>query len=443
MHLIVVGIHQRTAPLELRERLAFDERQLAGALDALRQYAAEGLILSTCNRVEVYGVLATPVAEPLERFLAGRHGLEPPALEPYRYVHVDRAAARHLFRLAAGLDSMVLGEDQIVGQLKEAYTRAHAAGLTGSLLNRLVHCALAAGKLVRTQTGIARSHLSVVSVALDLARQTLGSLVGRRIVVVGAGRMAGLALAHLRADAPRSVTVVNRTFERARALAERYGAAARPFDGLEEALRDADVALTCTAAPEIVVRYETVARAAADRIAPLLLLDLAVPRDIDPRAATLPGVQLYDVDGMQEICAANRAARAAEVAGAETLIDVEVEQFMRWWAARRAVPAIRALRARAEAIAQAEVRRTLARFPQLSPAQRAAIEAMGNAIVNKLLHHPVTALKDPAGGVELAQAAARLFRLDGCYEEEHCRQATGTDGLATDYGTMERIERMA
>lgn len=419
--MIVVGIHQRTAPLELRERLAFDGQQLAGALDALRQHAVEGLILSTCNRVEVYGVLAAPVAEPLERFLAGHHGLEPAALEPYRYVCVDRAAVRHLFRLAAGLDSMVLGEDQIVGQIKEAYARAHAAGLTGSLLNRLVHRALAAGKLVRTQTGIARSHLSVVSVALDLARQALGSLAGRRIVVVGAGRMAGLALAHLRADAPQAVSVVNRTFERARTLAEHYGASARPFDRLEEALRDADVALTCTAAPEIVVPYETVARAVAGRTAPLLLLDLAVPRDIDPRAAALPGVQLYDVDGMQEICAANRAARASEVAGAEALVEAEVEQFMRWWAARRAVPAIRALRARAEAIVQAEVRRTLARFPELSPQQRAAIEAMGNAIANKLLHHPVIALKEPAGGVELAHAAARLFRLEG-YEEERSQR---------------------
>lgn len=426
MHLIVVGIHQRTAPLELREQLAFDGRQLVGALEALRHCAREGLILSTCNRVEVYGILATPAAAPLERFLAGRHGLEPAVLEPYRYVHADRAAVRHLFRLAAGLDSMVLGEDQIVGQIKEAYARAHAAGLTGSLLNRLVHRALAAGKLVRTQTGVARNHLSVVSVALDLARQALGSLSGRRIVVVGAGRMAGLALAHLRADAPQAVTVVNRTFERARTLAEHYGAVARPLDGLEEALRDADVALTCTAAPEIVVRYETVARALAGRTAPLLLLDLAVPRDVDPRAAVLPGVQLYDVDGMQEVCAANRAARAAEVAGAEALIDVEVEQFMRWWAARRAVPAIRALRARAESIARAEVRRTLARFPDLSPQQRAAIEAMGYAIVNKLLHHPVMALKDQAGGIELAQVVARLFRLDA-WSETSGWVRSGTD----------------
>ncbi|MER3406248.1 MAG: glutamyl-tRNA reductase [Chloroflexota bacterium] len=259
-----------------------------------------------------------------------------------------------------------------------------------------------------------------------MARQALGSLSGRRIVVVGAGRMAGLALAHLRADAPQAVTVVNRTFERARTLAEHYGAVARPLDGLEEALRDADVALTCTAAPEIVVRYETVARALAGRTAPLLLLDLAVPRDVDPRAAVLPGVQLYDVDGMQEICAANRAARAAEVAGAEALIDVEVEQFMRWWAARRAVPAIRALRARAESIARAEVRRTLARFPDLSPQQRAAIEAMGYAIVNKLLHHPVMALKDQAGGIELAQVVARLFRLDA-WSETSGWVRSGTD----------------
>jgi glutamyl-tRNA reductase len=421
VHLVVVGIHQRTAPLELRERLAFDEARLAGALTALREYATEGLILSTCNRVEVYGALDVAQAEPLERFLAGWHGMAPQELAPYRYVHVDREAVRHLFRLAAGLDSMVLGEDQIVGQIKAAYAQAHAAGLTGHLLSRLVHRALAAGKLVRTQTAIARSHLSVVSVALDLARQSLSGLAGRHVVVVGAGRMAGLALAHLRADSPRLVTVVNRTFERARMLAERYGASACPWDGMEEALRGADVALACTAAPEIVVPYEVVARAVAGRASPLLVLDLAVPRDVDPRVAALPVVQLYDVDSMQAICAANRAARAAEVADAEALIEEEVQQFMRWWASRRAVPAIRALRARAQAIVQAELRRTLARLPDLAPSQRAAIEAMGNAIVNKLLHYPIVTLKDPAAGVELARAAERLFRLDDC-EEGGCQR---------------------
>jgi glutamyl-tRNA reductase len=347
----------------------------------------------------------------LLRFLADSHHVALEELVPHLYIHTGADAVRHLFRLAAGLDSMVLGEDQIQVQLKSALAEARAAGVAGQLTTRLLESALAVGKLVRTQTGIARSHLSVVSVALDIARDALGDLASRRVLVVGAGRMAELALKHLRGAAAESIGVANRTFERAQELAAAYDAAARPFEQLEQAVAEADVVVSCTAAPYIVFSAEMVARARAGREAPLVLLDLAVPRDVDPRAADLPGVRLVGVDDMRAICEANRAARAAEVASAERLVAVEVARFMDWLAMQQVVPTIRALRERAEAIRTAELERTLARLPDLSPREQEAIGALSAAIVNKLLHQPIATLKNPDSGDRMAQVVQQLFRL--------------------------------
>lgn len=413
MQLTLIGVHQRNTPVTVRERLAFGLGELPEALLALHARVEEGFILSTCNRVEVCAVTHDGVSGEgaLMSFLATQRGMSEAAFASSLYVHQDAAAVRHLYRLAAGLDSMVLGENQIVGQLKEALAIAHAAGTIGPVLHRALHGALAAGKHVRTQTGIAAGRVSVVSVAIDLARSFPGLLAHGRILIVGAGRMAELALKHLHGEAGAAITVVNRTDARAAALAQRYGVAWRPFSELDGALAGSDMVLSCTAAPGIVISTHAVARAAAGRAAPLLLFDLAVPRDVDQEAAGIPGVQLFDVDALEPVCNANRATRAAEMQRAEALVDEAVAKFMEWWAIQQAVPTIRALRERAEAIRDAEIQRALARCPELSSQQRDTVVALSSAIINKLLHEPIVALRDPDGGCELLTAVRRLFNI--------------------------------
>jgi glutamyl-tRNA reductase len=410
--LVIIGTHQRNCPVAARERIAFSPSAIQPALQALGEYVDEGFIISTCNRVEVGGFVAddTEGTQALKHFLADRHGIPADELAPYLYSFTGVDAVRHIFRLAAGLDSMVLGEDQIQTQLKAALADAQAAGAAGQMITRLLQSALAVGKLVRTETGIARQHLSVVSVALDIAHTQLGGLAGRRVLIVGAGRMAELALKHLRGAASTS-TIINRSLERARVLGEIYGAAALPFEQLEQAIGDADVVVSCTAAPEPIISAAMVERAWAGREGELLLLDLAVPRDIDRHVTRLPGVRLWDVDGLQAICDANRAARAAEVEHAEALVEAELAKFMEWWATQDVVPTIRALRERAEAIRTAELQRTLAKLPNLAPHEQAAISALSAAIINKLLHQPIATLKDPKTGGQLATVVQELFQL--------------------------------
>lgn len=412
--LVIIGTHQRNCPVALREQLAVGPADLQTALRGLRDYTAEGFILSTCNRVEVAGLVGDgdDASQALMRFLADRHHAPAEQLAPHLYCYSGAAAARHLFRLAAGLDSMVLGEDQIQTQLKSALAEAQAAGAAGPLTGRLLQHALAVGKLVRSETGLARQHLSVVSVALEIARERLGGLAGRRVLLIGAGRTAELALKHLRGEGAQ-VVLTNRTLERARALAASYAAEAQPLEQIEQALAEAEVVLSCTAAPGLVVTRAMAERAWAGRASELIALDLAVPRDIDPEVSALPGVRLWDVDSLQAICEGNRAARESEVAEAERLIDGEVAKFAEWWAGQEVVPTIRALRERAESIRTAELERTLSKLAHLSPQEQAAIGALSAAIVNKLLHQPIAALKDPQGGGQLAAIVQELFHLTG------------------------------
>ena len=412
VQLVITGLHQRTAPLALRERLACAAPDLPDALQRLRAFADEGFIISTCNRVEICGLVDAPHDEfALRQFLLEWKELAPEELLPHVYTLTGDDAVRHIFRLAAGLDSMVLGEDQIMAQIKAAMSAANDAGMLGNVLHRLLQSALAAGKLVRTQTGIARTPVSVVSVALDLARQTLGNLHGKRITVLGAGRMAELALKHLHSDQTITLCVLSRTYERAAGLAQQYGVGAAPFTGLEQAVRASDMVVSCTSSPEIVLDSALIERAMAGRGTSLLLLDLAVPRDIDRQVAALPQVRLFDVDDMQSISEANRATRMAEIVKAEALLHSEADKFAQWWSAQRVVPTIRALRERAEAIRVTELERTLARLPELSPREQEAVQALSAAIVNKLLHQPITSLKDPQVGGELADAVQQLFQL--------------------------------
>jgi glutamyl-tRNA reductase len=397
----------------MRERLAFGAEAMREALAALRQYVDEGFIVSTCNRVEVGGLVADGPAgeQALTRFLADWHHVPLDHLAPHLYAFSGAEAVQHVFRLAAGLDSTVLGEDQVMVQLKAALAEAQAAGAAGQRVHRVLNSALATGKLVRTRTEIARSHLSTVSVALDIARDGLGDLRQQHVLIVGAGKITELALKHLRGEQPRMVTLINRTFARARELADAYGVQAQPFEQLELALRETDLVISCTAADDLVIDAEMVARARQGVVKPLLLLDQAVPRDIDARVKELHNVRLFDIDDIRVICEANRAARTAEVAKAEALVAEEVAKFMEWWAAQEVVPTIRALRERAEAIRQAEIERTLARLPDLSPQQQDAIHALSAAIVNKLLHQPIASMKNPDSGGQLARVVQQLFQL--------------------------------
>jgi glutamyl-tRNA reductase len=412
LQLTMVGAHQRDVPLTVRERLAFGPSTIGAALTALRPVAAEAWILSTCNRVELYALLPEASAEQILReFLAARSGLAPETLQQALTYRQGEAVVRHLCRVASGLDSMVLGEDQIVVQIKQALEQAQQAEALGHMLHRLVRAALAAGKAVRTETAIGRSHMSVVSVALDLARQVLGDLASRRVLVVGAGQMAELTLKHLRGAPSPTITVANRSPERARALAQRYGAHARALAELPALLAESDVVVSCTSAPGPLIAAADVARATAGRASPLLLLDLAIPRDIAPQAGQLPGARLYSVDDLQAISAANRAQRASEIERAEQIVDGAVARFEHWRRAQQATPTIKALRDRAEAIRVAEVERMLARLPSLDDRDRQAIHALSAAIVNKLLHQPMVALKEHSSD-ELIDAAQRLFQLE-------------------------------
>jgi glutamyl-tRNA reductase len=412
-HLLMIGVHQRSVPVAIRERFALQSPERTAQLMSFATDGAEGLCLSTCNRTEIYAVVAgsEPDPQPILQLLAEQTGIAQGELAEYVHILEGEHVTRHVCRLAAGLESMVLGEDQIVVQLKAAMEQAREQGTLGQTLNRLLQHALAAGKAVRTQTGIARSRLSVVSVALDLARQSIGQLSGRRILLIGAGQTAELALKHLRDEAPAAVTIANRTPARAADLAERYTARVIGLADLPAGLADADIVLSCTAANEPLIDAALVREIMAGRERPLLLLDLAVPRDIEREVASIPGVRLFDVDDLQKICDTNRAARAAEIDHADQIIDEAVAKFTEWWGARMATPTIRAIRERAEAIRSAEVQRTLARMPQLSEREQAAIQALSEAIINKLLHQPITTLKSNHD-LEMLVAAQQLFQIE-------------------------------
>lgn len=411
MQLAVVGLNQSSAPLSVRERVSLAPERAGGLLARLPAGLTEGFILSTCNRTEIYAVVAHAAsgARQLAEFFARSHGLAVTELEPHLYTHVQAAAARHLFRVTSGLDSMVLGEDQIVAQVKSALHQAQEAGSLGPWLHRLGSAALAASKRVRADTGLARSPVSVMSVALDAAHAELESLEHRRVVVVGAGRTADAVVRLCLSRAPSAaITVVNRTPERARELAARCGVEAAPWAALPELLSAADLLVTAVSALSPVVLKDDLARALPTGRR-LIVLDLSVPRAVDPAAATIPGLTIHDVDALQERAVANRRRREGEVAAAEAIIAECTERFSEWWRAREVAPAIRRLRARADSIRDSEQQRALARLPGLTSNDQLIVREMADRLINKLLHQPMTNLKQYPDGANLATALDRLF----------------------------------
>ncbi|MEW6424906.1 MAG: glutamyl-tRNA reductase [Bacillota bacterium] len=401
MLVLVVGVNHRTAPVEVRERLSFTGQALKEALAGLCAYPAiDGcVILFTCNRTEVYAA-ARELDEGLNAvrdYLSRLSGVDISEIKNYTYVHTLHDAVRHLFRVSAGLDSMLLGEPQVLGQVRDAYQLAFAQGATNKVLNTLFQQAVAAGKRVRKATGIDQNAVSISYAAVELARQTLGELRGRAVLIIGAGKMSELAARYLVANGVTGVIVSNRSYERAVNLARQFGGRAVKFDQLYDCMLDADIVISCTAAAHYVVHYPQVAATMARRPgARLLLIDIAVPRDIDPRIGELPGITLYDIDDLQNVVDQNLAWRKQVAVAAEGIIEEELGQFMKWLGVQSVVPTIAALKERAELIKQNELRRAINRLGELSAHDKKVIGSLASSLVNQLLHTPITRLKEYA-----------------------------------------------
>jgi glutamyl-tRNA reductase len=399
MALFVAGLNHRTAPVELREQLAVEESKLRELVRDVHVLGAVGevVIVSTCNRVEVYGVADAPGEARAAAFreLARFRGVDASAVEPHLYTHVDGEAVRHAFRVAASLDSMMLGEPQILGQVKDAFALAQSAQTVGPLLHALFSRAFQVAKKIRTETEIGRHAVSVSFAAVELAKKIFTSLEGRAVLLVGAGEMSELAARHLVEQGAFPIYVTNRTWSRAQDLARRLSGTAVPFEDRLAALADVDIAITSTGAPEAVVTRAGVADIMAERRGrPLFFIDIAVPRDVEADVDTLEDVYCYDVDDLKQVVDANLRERLREAQRAEGMIEREVGKFLARLSDLEVVPTIVSLRERVEAIRVAELQRAVARLPAATPETREALEALSTALVNKILHAPITKLRE-------------------------------------------------
>jgi glutamyl-tRNA reductase len=418
MRIVVVGVNHTTAPLDVRERLTVPAGELDVALGRLQSVVREGLVVSTCNRTEVYGLVGheSSGAETLLRFLADQGRVDLSVVQSASYVRAHGEAVRHLLRVTSGLDSMVLGEDQIQAQVKRAIACARDAGMLGATLERLGSAALACGKRVRTFTGVGRHAVSLESLAVHAAAERLGHLRAQRALVVGAGESALLVARLLEsggADAG-SITIVGRSHARARARARRIGAEARPWSELPEALVEADAVFSCTSAPRAVITSVVLARRIAARgRAALLCIDLGMPRDVDASVASIPGISILTLDALAKMADAHRAARREHVPAAEAIVNAEAERFLAWLDARSVALAITALNAHADAVVKHELERALPGLQSLSSEQRAVVTELAHRIVRKLTHAPVNALKHHPDADNMALVLEFLFGVPG------------------------------
>ena len=418
MHLLLVGISHRTAPVELRERLDFQARGVDDALQALqqRQVASEAVIVSTCNRAELYAACDDVDAgrAGIADFISEYHGIDRAAVLPHIYDVTDLEAARHLFRVAAGLDSLVVGEPQILGQVKEAHTTASTHHTSGTFLNRLFHSSFAVGKRVRTETGLGSGAVSVSFAAVALAKKIFGDLKGRTVLVIGAGEMGKLTAMHMKSQGVHQMTIVSRTMATAARTAEAIGgASAAPWDELDTLLGHADIVITATGASTAILtkaRLEAVMRPRRNN--PLFIIDIAMPRDVEAAAGEIEQVFLYNIDDLQATVRENLARRASEVTRAEAIVTEEVDKFGQWLRSRGAIPTVVALRQRFETIRKAELERLTASLP---PDTRDRVDDITRLIVEKLLLTPTEQLKsvsDPDTIGTYSEALTRLFNLE-------------------------------
>lgn len=426
----VIGLSHHTAPVEVRERFVFDHEQGARALlDVTAGAAAEAVLLSTCNRTELYvGLGDGGSAEQVVAVLAEHAGISQDEAHRYLYTFEERRGVEHLFRVVSSLDSMILGEPQIQGQVKSAYERAVAAGdvapdgrrIVGPLLSRLFQHALAVGGKVRSETNLGSGAASIPSAAVELARKIFGPLKGLRAVVLGAGEMSELALECLLGEGAKGTVVASRTEEKARALAKRLEAGFARFEEFPRMLRDANIVVSATAAPHAVITRELVQRAlpgGPDH--PLLMVDIALPRDMEPGIGDIPNMFVYDIDDLRQIVDDNLERRQKEIPKAERIVESAVEEFWGWHSARDVVPLIRQLRGRAEEVRAAELERAMRRLRHLAPEDQATIEALTRQLLNKMLHAPTARLREAAASghtLDVADAARYLFELDA---EDH------------------------
>ncbi|MEX0993853.1 MAG: glutamyl-tRNA reductase [Solirubrobacterales bacterium] len=418
--LLAIGISHKTAPVELRERVALPEGRASGVLRELvaTEQIDEAVALSTCNRTELYMAVGDDVEAETTALgiLARQAGIRPTELVGHLYSLRNEDAVRHLFRVTSGLDAMVVGEGEIQGQVKRAYELALVDNATSAIMNRLFREALAAGKRVRTETGIGEGSLSVSAVAVQLAQETLGDLAGKRVVIVGAGETGELTARALAERGVRSVFMANRHYDRAIGLAQRFGGRAVRFDDLPAQLEHADIVVSSTASPHHIIEKDDLAAVMSARDGrPLLVIDIAVPRDVDPAVGELEGVHLRDIDDLQRVVEQNRSGREAEVRRAEGLIDHELDRFTRWLATLDVVPTIAALRARGQAIARQVVAENSGRWESMSEADRERIDLLAAAIVKRLFHQPILRLKErdtDQATYAYVQALRELFGLE-------------------------------
>lgn len=415
----MLGVNFKTAPVEVREELAVTASGIPGALDRLQALQlGETVLLSTCNRTEVYATVADVDAsvQALADYVASLGNLPGAAqLWPHLYTHTGASAVRHLFKVAGGLDSMVIGETQILGQVRDAYNDARKSGTTGKTLNQVFEQAVAVGKRIQTETRIGQSAVSVSYAAVELAKKVFQTLRGRRCMAIGAGETAKLTVRHLQAAGVTDIIIANRTLARARNLAEQFQGQAITIEQIPEYLGTTDVVISSTGAPGYVLTKAQITEAARHRRGrPIFLFDIAVPRDIDPAVAELTGAFLYNIDDLHNVVAANLHERTEEARRSERIIDEELQRFQRWLLSLEVVPTIKMLRDKVESIRQEELSRTLSRLPDLTDRERAVIEAMTVTMVNKILNEPTQQLKGMAGEGRAEQAVdtvARLFDL--------------------------------
>ena len=414
MFVFLTGLSYRSAPLSVRETLSISGERLPSALATLERHAGRGVILSTCNRTEVYSVVrdAEHGSAAFDGFVSDELGVDPEYLRPHLYTLGQDEAVTHLFRVASSLDSQIVGESEILGQVRDAFGTASRAGMAGGALAHLFHSAIRTGKRARTETAIGRNALSVSRACVELARRSLGDLASKRGLVVGVGEASRLAAQALRDAGLTSLTVANRTHAHAVELAGDIGGEAAPLADLPRLLVEADVVVTSTGAPDFVITRAQVEEAVERRgDRPLLVIDIALPRDVDPSAAAVPGVQLYTLDDLEAIAEANRREREAESTKVEVIIAEEVARFGSWWDARGVTPTIAAIRRSAEEVRSSEVRRTLPKLNGLSPEQAERVDAMTKALVKKLLHGPTETLRERRDE-SFTQSARELFGLD-------------------------------
>ncbi|HEY6467932.1 MAG TPA: glutamyl-tRNA reductase [Candidatus Acidoferrales bacterium] len=428
----LIGVNHASAPLDVRERLAIAESRLP---ESCRQLAAhpgieEGLILSTCNRVEMITHTINGSAD-LRGFVREHFHLSPGELDSHVYEFRDKDAVRHVFRVASSLDSMVVGEAQILGQVKEAYATARAVGAVRTQLDQLLTRAFAVAKRVRTETAVGSSSVSIASVAVELAKKIFGTLQGKSVFIVGAGKMSELAARHLMAHGCTAIFVSNRTFERAAGLAHKFGGEAIKFDDLYNTCDRADIVITSTGSPVAIFRREHGEQFLARRKnRPMFFIDIAVPRDVSPEMAKLDGIFAYDIDDLQQAVSSHVADRRKEAELAEAIIAAEVERFAARAHTLDVVPTIVSLQDHLETIRQAEIDRVRTRLGPMTPEQEMAVEALTRGIINKVMHTPVTTLKTAAKEAEattLVEVVRRLFNLQAKEKQSHPK--ADSDGL--------------